>query len=321
MPDPNNPTDPMDKAYAQAEAMLGDERARTARRARILAAVASEPAAPISPVLASRRSAFGRGGWLVAAGVAGLGVIIATEVYLPTVRPKPEAPAPLAPAGSAAPSVRMEPVPPIVQAPLPPAAKVAPKSVQSAKPDVEVETARLRASPPAAFTRPQQPAPAADALAASPAPAMAPAPPPRPVAPVERRSTTPEPPRDLPRLNEIVVTAQRREKGLQDAPVSQALPARRAAPDQAEKLRAAAAAGRTSELKSLLVKGVPVDAADEDGETALMKSVKAHQPEAAALLRRRGADLDRANDAGVSVRDMATSIDDAELNEALGIGP
>jgi hypothetical protein len=34
--------DPIDKAYVQAEALLSDEEARAARRARVLAAVARE---------------------------------------------------------------------------------------------------------------------------------------------------------------------------------------------------------------------------------------------------------------------------------------
>ena len=95
----------------------------------------------------------------------------------------------------------------------------------------------------------------------------------------------------------------------------------RAASNPAAKLRAAAAAGRTSEVKTLLVQGVPVDAADPAGQTALMAAVQAHQPGAAALLHRHGANLDATNQAGESARQMAAAIDDPALNKALGLEP
>ena len=91
--------------------------------------------------------------------------------------------------------------------------------------------------------------------------------------------------------------------------------------DPAARLRDAAAAGRTAEIRSLLAKGAPIDAADDDGETALMKAVQANRPGAVALLRRRGANLDLKNHAGASARDMAASIADAKLNRALGLEP
>ena len=91
--------------------------------------------------------------------------------------------------------------------------------------------------------------------------------------------------------------------------------------DGAASLRAAAAAGRTAEIDALLARGVLVDAPDETGETALMKSIAAGQREAAALLRRHGASLDQKNRAGVSARDMAVLKDDAELDRALGLTP
>ena len=87
------------------------------------------------------------------------------------------------------------------------------------------------------------------------------------------------------------------------------------------KLHAAAAAGRLAEVSALLAQGTPVDAPDSDGETALMKAIQAHNSAAAALLRRHGASLDRTNRAGVSARDMAASIDDPEVNRALGLEP
>jgi len=88
-------------------------------------------------------------------------------------------------------------------------------------------------------------------------------------------------------------------------------------PDQAARLRAAAADGRTAELETLLAQGVPVDAQDDDGTTALMKSIQADQPAAAALLRRHGANLDQKDRAGVSARDMARAKHDPELDQAL----
>ena len=104
-----------------------------------------------------------------------------------------------------------------------------------------------------------------------------------------------------------------------DSATAQAAPASPAA--QTARLHAAAAAGRLAELETLLAQGAPVDAPDRAGETALMKSIQARNPAAAALLRRHGASLDRTNRRGVSARDMAASIDDPELNRALGLGP
>jgi ankyrin repeat protein len=74
-------------------------------------------------------------------------------------------------------------------------------------------------------------------------------------------------------------------------------------------------------VEALLDQGAPVDAADADGDTALMQSILADHPAAAAALRRRGASLDRQNHAGESGRSMATARDDAALNQALGLAP
>ena len=73
--------DPMDKAYAEAEAMLSDDAARAARRARVLAAVAAAPPAEASP--ARSPGIWRRGGALAAAGLAGLVVLVATQVHPP----------------------------------------------------------------------------------------------------------------------------------------------------------------------------------------------------------------------------------------------
>ena len=48
MSDHDAAPDPIDKAYVQAEAMLDDEAARAARRARVLGAVAAEAGAAAS---------------------------------------------------------------------------------------------------------------------------------------------------------------------------------------------------------------------------------------------------------------------------------
>jgi ankyrin repeat protein len=74
-------------------------------------------------------------------------------------------------------------------------------------------------------------------------------------------------------------------------------------------------------VEALLDQGAPVDAPDAAGNTALMESVRADHPGAAAALRRHGASLDRKNRAGESARDMATTQGDARLNQAVGLGP
>jgi uncharacterized protein len=86
-----------------------------------------------------------------------------------------------------------------------------------------------------------------------------------------------------------------------------------------DQLRAAAAAGRTTEVQELLDRRIPVDVADANGETALMKSVRADQPATAALLLRHGASLDKKNNAGLSARDLAMQINNPALNRALSL--
>jgi ankyrin repeat protein len=90
---------------------------------------------------------------------------------------------------------------------------------------------------------------------------------------------------------------------------------------ESDRLRTAAAAGRTVEVQQLLDRQIPVDAADANGETALMKSIRADQPATATLLMRHGAGLDKKNNAGLSARDLATQINDPALNRALGLQP
>jgi hypothetical protein len=311
MSDPDAAPDPMDKAYAQAEALLNDERDRAARRARVLAAVAREPAPPPAVVSPSTgRAAWARGGWLVAASVAGLSVLLATQVDLPSLnRPQP------APAAS------------VITAPAD-TAVAAPSQPAGAAPS-QAPTSVVQA--PAAPSRREAPA-----VALSPAPA-----PPAVQAPAAPPAAEPS---SSSGLNELVVTggrrvpdaapeARARASGVAtDAAVGIEGPARRALSpgvaasvgspaDQAARLGAAAAAGRTADVAALLADGVSVDAVDADGETALMKSIQADHPAAAALLRRRGASLERKNHAGVSAREMASRVGDAELNQALGLDP
>jgi ankyrin repeat protein len=124
-------------------------------------------------------------------------------------------------------------------------------------------------------------------------------------------------------VTEMVVAADQRKPREAPAPVavSAFTSSRRDLMDGGGRLRSAAAAGRTAEVQALLDHGVPVDAPDSDGDTALMKSIQADQRAAAALLRRHGASLDHRNSAGESARDLATAKGDAALDQAIGLGP
>ena len=94
-----------------------------------------------------------------------------------------------------------------------------------------------------------------------------------------------------------------------------------AQPDPGARLRAAAAEGRTGEVEMLLDRGTSVDAADSDGDTALMKSVQADHPAVVSLLRRHGASRERKNHAGQSASDLAKAQADTALNRAMGLQP
>jgi hypothetical protein len=292
--------DPIDKAYVQAEAMLDDEAARAARRARVLGAVAGEAGAtPIVSARPQRRVSWAAGGWLAAASVAGVSVLVALQLSVPRVVQRPSSPveAPVA----AAPAPRPGPATaPVVEA-APPALPAAPPARVSPSADVAV-------TPPSPF-----PAPMSQAAGAP----VAAAPPPPPALAI---------PPSADSVEGLIVTgeaapsaaagrASRAESSIAQAPAL-AVPAART-----DRLHAAAAAGRLAELTALLAQGTPVDAPDSEGETALMKAIQARNPAAAALLLRHGASLDRTNRAGVSARDMAASIDDPELNRALGLEP
>jgi translation initiation factor IF-2 len=305
MSDHDAAPDPMDKAYIEAEAVLSDEAARAARRARVLAAMAGEPAVASPP---ASRPAWARGRWLAAAGVAGLAVFLAFQVYTPvSIRPQTAPPAP--PASAAA------PIPiPIRGA----------DGIAAPPPPAKVPTATSR---PASRMPVVTPPPAR-----SPTAAVAPAPAPAPRQNAQPAAAPAPPISSLSEIQEIVVTGQRRTKGDSESaarvgrePTLQSgaavSPSGAAPPDQAAGLRAAAAAGRPADVAALLAKGVLVDVPDADGNTALMMAVRADHPSVAAALRRRGASLDLRNHAGESARDMARLIGDAKLDQALGLDP
>jgi len=319
MPDHDAAPDPMDKAYAQADAVLSDDSARAARRARVLAAVAREPATPPAGTsLPIRRPAWRRGGWLVAASVAGVSLYLTIQLY-PSAPFRPH-PAPTAPA-----------VMP------PPAAGAVAETRKPASPTVAVaQRSATRSSEdfPAAAPSPAPPPPALPPPTAETLPAAPSAPSQIVTTGQRRREAAPNSqagPQEThgDRLPEAMVSAR---GDLEPTPNSDLVVPRASAPSAAPKssagspsqvvrLHAAAAAGRTGELAALLAEGVPVDATDADGETALMKSIQADHPAAAALLRRRGANLDRKNQSGDSARDMASAMGDPELNQALGLDP
>ena len=306
----------MDKAYLEAEAVLDDDAARAARRARVLAAVARE-ATPAQATASARRPAWGRARWLAAAGVAGLGLLVVTQIYRPAQHQPPIAPS-AAPAPAAQAAASSGPPAPAVGTPAPPA-----PAVKAVPPPSGVAA---QAAPPVLAPTIAPPT----ELAAPPPP---PPPPPAAMAASPRASPADEAAAPPPASSDsVVVTAERRQQRLEKVPVAvstfsgQSRDAAPAAPsgglpaDQAASLRAAAAAGRAADIEGLLAKGVPVDAADAAGETALMKSVQADHPAAAAVLRRHGASLDRRDNAGESARDMAASKDDSALDRALGVG-
>jgi len=321
-PDPAH--DPIDKAYVEAEALLSDDAARAARRARVLAAVAHEQATPAdqsspSSSRSSWRGGWQRGGWLVAASVAGLALFVA--IYRPTPIPPQPATAPTAAvssvarsgdAVSSAPSVEMAP-----QAPPEPRAKAA-----MAAPAPGASPPPSRGGPvEQAPILPTAPPPDAFPARALPPPATAPSPPPPPPPPPPSEST------EATSVGAVVVTSQRRASAdaVKPPPVASQSDKFGAVggllSDQAARLRAAAAAGRTADIEALLAQGVPVDAADAAGDTALMASIQSDHPSAAAALRRHGASLDHKNHAGESARDMAAERGDAALDQAIGLGP
>lgn len=306
MSDHDETSDPMDKAYAQAEAMLNDDDARAARRARVLGAVATQTPAPspaaVAPPSPQRR--WPRGRWLIAAGVGGFSLLFA-QLYEPSrFRPPPadlqEEPAATATADQAAsPQMAAPPAEPQLAPPAP---------VARAREESRSITAAPAAAPPAP--------------AAPPPPSMvSPAAPPPP--PMAAAAPAAAPMRAGEASDAAAVRSQsQRAPAFARGPAAESLGAGSAAPgDQAARLRAAAAAGRVRDVAALLGDGAVIDAADDQGETALMKAVRANHPAVASLLRRRGASLDLRNRAGQTARDMAASVGDAELDRALGTAP
>jgi hypothetical protein len=314
MSDDHATPDPMDRAYSQAETLLVDDAARAARRAQVLDAVARE-GAPIAPAAPVRRGVGWRyGGGLAAAAVAGLSALVAFQINRPeAVRPQVPSPAPVQAPAAQAPATGLAPA----QAPTagPPPAKPAPAHrAPVAPPAAEPGSADIVAAQPPS---PPQPAPAA----AAPRPALAPitAPP----AAFRAAPALPPPAAAAPSTSTIeemvVVTGDKRA-------AASAKAARIASPappsaDPAARLRAAAALGQTADVEGLLAKGAAVDSPDAEGETALMKAIRADKPDVAALLRRHGASLELKNRAGLSAKEIAATVGDAELNRALGLEP
>lgn len=308
MSDPDAPNDPngdgavtrtpLDEAYSEAEAMLRDEDGRAARRDRVLAAVAaaqavSEP--PSEPDLASaptapspppaRRTAWRPAPWLAAAGVAGIATLIGVRLNLPP--------------GVQAPLMEPAPEPPASQA-ASRAEAVAPPSrpeARTAAPSPEPKPAPVSPPPPPPRLQPHPLATAADA----------PTIPPLPVPPVQARIEEPRPPAAARAIGPSAEMAGRALHG----PV----------PTEGARLASAAIAGDSAEIGRLLAAGVPVDVADEVGETALMKAVRANRPAAAALLRRAGADPARRSNAGISAQDLAAERNDPRMDRALDVAP
>lgn len=279
MSDHDAAPDPIDQAYVQAETVLGDEEARTERRARVLAAVAHEargarraprrPGAPTATFVVARRR-FG-----------GLSLLLALHMRPPApVRPEQAPPPDRARSGlpNAATAHLAAPAAP---APIAPSPGLQPVRRHDSEQDGAAPERAARPSPLSGAAL-QPPAPAPDV----------PSIPPLPVPPVEQRVEAPASPQ--PPSQDVIVTGRRR---LQTT-APRAFPADddsdRAgtataglAADQAARLGAAAASGRIGEVEALLAQGVPVDSAGADGETALMRSIRAGQPEVAAFLRAR----------------------------------
>lgn len=304
-PDPLDP-DPLDRAYADAEAMLDDDAARAARRARLLGAVAEASPAAEAP-RGARWPGLGRGGWAAAAGIAGLALFVAFRALPPppAAPVQPQSPPEAANRSEPASAGRAETtVPPAAmagdsRAHAAPPASAPPPAPSAARPTAEASTA---ASPTAA------PPTAAARAAALPMPSAPPA--------ARARAEA-----DLAEdgVSEVVVTGQRRREASYDAAIAVHAPPEAKAAGVSVRLHTAAAAGRTDEVRALLETGIPIDEPDANGDTALMLSVRGGHPATAALLRRHGAGLETRNHAGESARDMAADLDDPRMDRALGL--
>ena len=270
MSDPDAMPDPIDKAYVEAEAVLSDEAARAARRQRVLAAVASQGA----PEAAIRPRAWRRGGWLVAASVAGLALVVATQVYRPPPAymppPKPNG-APVA-AGPVSKTAATAPTP---AAPAPIAAR--PAAVASASAPTRGVSSETETPPVVTLQAPVAPSAFPSTTAPAPSVEAAPAPPPPPPPEVDAaRDEAPKaqaasqaPAGGSDNVSEVVVTAEKRESRRQSAPaaISAFAGQFREVFDPGSRLRAAAAGGRMKDLEVLLEHGAPVDLAQTRGAT------------------------------------------------------
>ena len=310
--------DPIDQAYDQAEAMLNDEASRAARRARVLAAVAHQPAIAAAASVAAppvsapepRRSVWRRNGWLAAACVAVLCVVLAVQYRPPVVRPHPAA----RPRTSASAAVHPHPLVPST-----PSVAAIDQSPSKTTPETPHLKKAARSEPVLAANAPPQPK-------------AFPAAPPESVQEVVVTGSR-IPHAGLTSASPLTTAERPSAKAAQDrayapvaAPPPPPPPAAQAEPmfgaadiDTPASLAAAAAAGRTAEVEQLLARGAPIDATDAKGDTALMRSIRADKPVVAALLLRHGASLDRKNKAGKSARDMAKAIGDEALDRALGL--
>jgi hypothetical protein len=310
--------DPIDRAYAQAETLLDEQAERSARRTRILAAVAQDTAVPVASDTKPVPRFNARGGWLVAASLLVASYLAVRFLPLnppgsshPTVQassaqraPKNQTTALLSPPVAA--MRPPEPAPSEPKATVPDQAPAAMRAPKASSHEQMAMAAPPSAPPDFAMAPPPPPPAAAPPMAAPPPsaarafPMAAPPPPaaPAPMMAAPSAAAPPPPVADLARSGD--------EAGSNPA---------------FDQLRAAAAAGRTSEVQQLLDREIPVDAADADGETALMKSIRADQPATAALLIRHGASLDKKNHAGLSARDLAAQMQDSALDRALGLEP
>jgi hypothetical protein len=326
--------DPIDRAYSQAESLLDEQAERSARRARVLAAVEQEAVIPPTSRPKSMPRDTSRGRWLVAASLLIAAGFLALR-FLPLNQQGSSPPVAHAPVAQLVQKNQMTaalspPTPKTNQSgPMP----LAPKSKESDQATTVTpkrkETSNTRmalASPPpspAILAQPPAAAPAPATAAAAPLPAAAPPPaivsaPPPAIAAAPRAAPAfamaPPPPPSAAAPSPPSPAPTRPPMADASKPIGEL-----GSNLGAEQLRAAAAAGRTTEVQDLLNRQISVDAADADGETALMKSIRADQPVTAALLIRHGARLDKKNNAGLSARDLATQINDPALNRVLGV--
>ncbi len=324
MSDHDPTADRLDNAYIESEALLNDNAARLARRARVMAAVARQPSTPRLIKSAARQRRMWRlGGWLSAASLAGLCAVWATRVYppdrqqeLPAATPEtpktdkahPNSVLPILAAKTAATSAQPTHRAPAVPSPdgssyrltlLLPPPRAFPEGSRSERVPAASFVALPPPAPPALLPRPAAPPPIGIVSPLMPIPPTAhPAPiaPPQAVPPAVRAASAE--PDSISRLEAST-----------DSPSDAA----------GAKLRAAAADGKIDEIQALLDQGVPVDAPDIDGNTALMVSIKADRAAAAALLYQNGANLDLKNRAGLCARDMAKAENNININQAIGL--